>query len=75
MRLDRLGEMGGGGDAGNPGNLACCSNIKFVWNYILPRFRHWGLLPDWREDWLMERGDRGSWDFAWPLFLSLQAEG
>jgi hypothetical protein len=47
-----------------------------VWNRTLPHFRHWGLLPDWREDWLMEReiGVAGAC-FVWRLFVSLRSEG
>jgi hypothetical protein len=42
-----------------------------VWNRTLPCFRHWGLLPNWGEDWLMNWGYRGSWDLTWRLFLGL----
>ncbi len=55
------------------GWLLKCWDID--WNWILPYFSHWELLASWQEDWLMERVDRGSWDFAWHSFFSLQAEG
>jgi hypothetical protein len=76
MELDRHGDMVGRGDAVALATWRVAQmEWNVVWNWILPCFRYWELLLNWQEDWLVGRGDWGSWDFMWCLFLSLRAKG